>query len=94
MKKDRLQKSLEIFGLQAVMDAVREGKEFDKIFMEKGVNTGLAMELRALLQEHNIMFKAVPVEKLDRLTHKEHQGVFAFVNDLSSWGKNTKFDLA
>ena len=70
MKKDRLQKSLEIFGLQAVMDAVHEGKEFDKIFMEKGLNTGLAMELRALLKEHNIMFKAVPVEKLNRLTQK------------------------
>ena len=39
MKKDRLQKSLEIFGLQAVIDAVHEGKEFDKIFMEKGLNT-------------------------------------------------------
>ena len=83
MKKDRLQKSLEVFGLQAVIDAVREGKEFDKIFMEKGVNTGLAMELRALLKEYNIMFKAVPVEKLNRLTHKEHQGVFAFVSPVN-----------
>ena len=83
MKKDRLQKSLEIFGLQAVMDAVHEGKEFDKIFMEKGLNTGLAMELRTLLKEHNIMFKAVPVEKLNRLTHKEHQGVFAFVSPVN-----------
>ena len=83
MKKDRLQKSLEIFGIQAVMDAVREGKEFDKIFMEKGVNTGLAMELRALLKAHSIMFKAVPVEKLNRLTHKEHEGVFAFVSPVN-----------
>lgn len=83
MKKDRLQKSLEIFGLQAVMDAVREGKEFDKIFMEKGLNTGLAMELRELLKEHNIMFKAVPVEKLNRLTKKDHQGVFAFVSPVN-----------
>ena len=78
MKKDRLQKSLEIFGLQAVMDAVHEGKEFDKIFMEKGLNTGLAMELRALLKEHNIMFKAVPVEKLNRLTHKRAPRCFCF----------------
>lgn len=83
MKKNRLQKSLEIFGLQAVIDAVHEGKEFDKIFMEKGVNTGLAMELRALLKKHNIMFKAVPVEKLNRLTPKDHQGVFAFVSPVN-----------
>ena len=83
MKKDRLQKSLEVFGLQAVMDAVREGREFDKIFMEKGVNTGLAMDLRALLKAHSIMFKAVPVEKLNRLTHKEHEGVFAFVSPVN-----------
>lgn len=83
MKKDRLQKSLEIFGLQAVMDAVKEGKEFDKIFMEKGANTGLAMDLRILLKEYNIMFKAVPVEKLNRLTSKDHQGVFAFVSPVN-----------
>ena len=83
MKKDRLQKSLEIFGLQAVMDAVYEGKEFDKIFMEKGLNTGLAMELRALLKKHNIMFKAVPVEKLNRLTHKDHQGVLLLYRQLT-----------
>jgi 23S rRNA (guanosine2251-2'-O)-methyltransferase len=83
MKKNRLQKSLEIFGLQAVIDAVKKGKEFDKIFMEKGVNTGLAMDLRTLLKEHNIMFKAVPVEKLNRLTSKDHQGVFAFVSPVN-----------
>ena len=83
MKKDRFQKNLEIYGLQAVIDAVHEGKEFDKIFMEKALNTPLAMELRALLKEHNIIFKAVPVEKLNRLTRKDHQGVFAFISPVN-----------
>lgn len=83
MKKDRLKKSFELFGLQTIIDAVNEGKEFDKIFIEKGLNTGLALELRTLLKEHNIMFKAVPVEKLNRLTKKNHQGVFAFVSPVN-----------
>ena len=83
MKKDRFQKNLEIYGLQAVIDAVHEGKEFDKIFMEKALNTPLAMELRAVLKEHNIIFKAVPVEKLNRLTRKDHQGVFAFISPVN-----------
>ena len=83
MKKDRFQKKLEIYGLQAVIDAVHEGKEFDKIFMEKALNTPLAMELRALLKEHNTIFKAVPVEKLNRLTRKDHQGVFAFISPVN-----------
>ena len=80
MKKDPLQKSLEVFGLHPIMEAIRAGKEFDKIFMQKGLQGELAMELRALLKEHNMVFKAVPIEKLNRLTRKNHQGVFAFIS--------------
>lgn len=80
MKKD---KSLEVFGLHPVMEAIRSGKEFDKIFMQKGLHGELAMELRALLKEHNMIFKAVPVEKLNRLTRKNHQGVFGFISPVN-----------
>lgn len=80
MKKD---KSLEVFGLHPVMEAIRAGKEFDKIFMQKGLQGELAMELRALLKEHNMIFKAVPVEKLNRLTRKNHQGVFGFISPVN-----------
>lgn len=80
MKKD---KSLEVFGLHPVMEAIRAGKEFDKIFMQKGLHGELAMELRALLKEHNMIFKAVPVEKLNRLTRKNHQGVFGFISPVN-----------
>ena len=66
MKKDRLQKSLEIFGLQALWTLFMRAKNSIDLY-GKGLNTGLAMELRALLKEHNIMFKAVPVEKPNRL---------------------------
>ncbi len=81
--KNKIKKKLEVFGLQAVIDAVEKGEEFDKIFMQKGINTGLAMELRNILKANNIMFKAVPIEKLNRLTQKDHQGVFAFISPIN-----------
>jgi 23S rRNA (guanosine2251-2'-O)-methyltransferase len=80
MKKN---KSLEVFGLHPVMEAIKSGKEFDKIFMQKGLTGELAMALRALLKEHHMVFKAVPVEKLNRLTRKNHQGVFGFISPVN-----------
>jgi 23S rRNA (guanosine2251-2'-O)-methyltransferase len=38
--------------------------------------------LWAAIKEHQLAFKYVPVEKLNRLTRKNHQGVIAFVSQV------------
>ncbi len=69
----------QLFGIHAVMEAIKSGKTIDKIFLQKGLQGSLSKELILLLREHKITPNTVPVEKLNKLTHRNHQGVVAFV---------------
>ncbi len=69
-----------IYGLRPVMEAIKAGKEIDKIYVQKGLQGTLFSQLRTLIaqSEQRINAQFVPVEKLDRLTgRKNHQGVVA-----------------
>lgn len=68
-----------IFGIRAVIEAVEAGKEIDKIFIRKDLSGELAQELFALIKEHNILTQRVPLERLNRFTRKNHQGVVALL---------------
>ena len=68
-----------IFGIRAVMEAVDAGKEIERIFMQRDINNPLARDLKKMLNDHNIPYSPVPVEKLNRLTRKNHQGVVCFI---------------
>lgn len=69
-----------IFGIRAVIEAVEAGKEIDKIFIRKDLSGELAQELFALIKEHNILTQRVPLERLNRFTRKNHQGVVALLS--------------
>ena len=64
-----------IYGTRAVIEAVREGKEMEKIFIQRGLNNPLMSELKKQLKESEIFFNEVPSEKLNRITQKNHQVV-------------------
>jgi 23S rRNA (guanosine2251-2'-O)-methyltransferase len=66
-----------IFGTRAVIEAVKNGRNIEKVLMRKGVDNALFAELFQLLKENNIPFQFVPVEKINRITRKNHQGVVA-----------------
>lgn len=57
------------------MEAIQSGKSIDKVFIQKGLKGGLFHELELLIQKHQINVSFVPVEKLNRLTRKNHQGI-------------------
>ena len=40
------------------------------------------MDLKKLLAQHNIRANYVPIEKLNRFTRKNHQGIVAFIADI------------
>ena len=71
-----------IFGIRAVIEAVKSGKSVDKVFIQKGLRGELFHELEKLLREHSISTSYVPVEKLNRLTKKNHQGVVAQISPI------------
>jgi len=68
-----------IFGVRPVMEAIDAGREIERIFIQRDINNPLARDLRKLLSDQNIPFSLVPVEKLNRLTRKNHQGVVCFI---------------
>ncbi len=69
-----------VFGTRAVIEAIKNGKTIDKILVKKGLNNELFQELQILIKENNISVQSVPVEKINRVTRKNHQGVLAFIS--------------
>lgn len=72
-----------IYGLRPVLEAIKSGKEFGRILLQNGLKGETFRELFALIRETEIAFQFVPVEKLNRLTQQNHQGVIAYVSDIT-----------
>lgn len=71
-----------VFGIRAVVEAIRSGKEIEALYLQRGVSGGLMNELKELLNAYHITAQQVPVEKLNRLTPKNHQGAVAFISPI------------
>src|SRR6202000_1874517 len=71
-----------VFGIRAVIEAIRSGKEIESLYLQRGLGGGLFNELKSALHEHGIIAQQVPVEKLDRITAKNHQGVIAVISPI------------
>nr|WP_320038986.1 23S rRNA (guanosine(2251)-2'-O)-methyltransferase RlmB [uncultured Bacteroides sp.] len=75
-----MEKNEMIFGVRAVIEAIEAGKEIDKILVKKDIQSDLSKELFAAVKGTNIFVQRVPVERINRITTKNHQGVIAFVS--------------
>ena len=71
-----------IFGIRAVIEAIKSGKEIESLYIQRGLSGGLITELKTLLHEFGITAQQVPIEKLNRLTPKNHQGAVAFISPI------------
>ncbi|PID89697.1 MAG: 23S rRNA (guanosine(2251)-2'-O)-methyltransferase RlmB [Bacteroidia bacterium] len=71
-----------IYGIHSVMEAVKAGKEFEKIFFDKTQNKSAIKEIFNLVRSKNILYQFVPTAKLNRITGKNHQGVVAIVSQI------------
>ena len=71
-----------IFGIRTIIEAIKAGKTIDKLFIQKGLHNDLFAELWKLVRLRRINYKHVPLEKINRLTRKNHQGVFAFISPI------------
>lgn len=69
-----------IYGIRAVIETIHSGKDLEKVFVQKGLKGELVKELLGLLHQQKIPLSTVPVEKINRFTCKNHQGVVAFVS--------------
>jgi 23S rRNA (guanosine2251-2'-O)-methyltransferase len=65
------------------MEAVKSGKEIDRILISKRTDSQIMNELFPLIRQQEVPFQYVPEEKLNRVTRKNHQGVIAFISQIS-----------
>lgn len=71
-----------IFGVRAVIEAIKAEREINKILIQKGMNKELFTELKEALAGKNYQLQFVPSQKLDFLTEGNHQGVIAMVSPI------------
>ena len=77
------EKSEMIFGVRAVSEAIEAGKEIDKILVKRDIQSDLSKELFTALKGTLIPVQRVPVERINRITRKNHQGVVAFISAIT-----------
>ncbi|MES2418791.1 MAG: 23S rRNA (guanosine(2251)-2'-O)-methyltransferase RlmB [Bacteroidota bacterium] len=72
-----------IFGIRAVIEAIKAGKDIENIYLQRNLNGELISELKGELRGLDIPVNLVPIEKLNRMTQKNHQGVIAVISPIS-----------
>jgi 23S rRNA (guanosine2251-2'-O)-methyltransferase len=72
-----------VFGIHAVQEAVRAGRDLDKVLVKRGPGSDLMKSLMGTLNRLEVPVQQVPVEKLNRITGKNHQGVIAFLSRIA-----------
>ena len=82
-----------IFGTRAVIEAIEAGKAIEKILLQKGLSNELYHQLRQALHGQTIPFQFVPPEKMKRLTDKNHQGVIAYLTEITYYDTENLLDL-
>ena len=78
-----IEKNEMIFGVRTVIEAIQTGKEIDKILIKRDMQSDLSKELFAVLKGTQIPVQRVPVERINRITRKNHQGVIAFISSIT-----------
>ena len=79
-----------VFGIRAVREVLESGGELDHIYVKRESNSSLMADLLAAVGRHKIPIRKVPLEKLNRLTRKNHQGVIG-VKSVTSYHRLEDF---
>ncbi len=72
-----------VFGIRAVIEAIKSGKDIEAILVQRGLTGDIFLELKSLLKEYELSYQVVPVEKLNRITTKNHQGVIGIISPVT-----------
>lgn len=69
-----------IYGIRAVTEAIEAGKDIDKILIKKDLQGDQASHLMSLIRQRHLYAQRVPVDKINRITRNNHQGVVAILS--------------
>lgn len=85
-KKERHKKAYDkdlIFGIHPVIEALRSGQNIDTVLFQSNQRHDQIFEILTLCKERGIPTAKVPIEKLNRVTTKKHQGVVCFLSPIA-----------
>jgi len=71
-----------IFGIHAVAEAIEAGKEIEKVLIQRAIQNDIIKELISKMKGLKIPFNQVPMDKLNKITRKNHQGIICFVSPI------------
>jgi 23S rRNA (guanosine2251-2'-O)-methyltransferase len=71
-----------LYGIRPVLEAIDSGKEIEKVLIQKGLRSSNFAELMKHMKELHIPYQFVPIEKLNRVTKKNHQGIVAYISPI------------
>ena len=69
-----------IIGIRPIIESIKNDEIFDKILIKKGLKGNLFLSLLKLIKQKDIKHQFVPIERLNKISRKKHQGVIAFKN--------------
>lgn len=72
-----------IYGIRAIIEAIESGKDIDKVLIRRDLTGDLSKELLQKIREYDILMQRVPIEKLNRITMKNHQGAIALLSPVN-----------
>ena len=71
-----------LVGMHPVIEALKAGRRFDKVLLKTGLEGSQFKELMTLINEKEIPYQWVPVERLNRSVRGAHQGVIAYLTQI------------
>jgi 23S rRNA (guanosine2251-2'-O)-methyltransferase len=72
-----------IYGTRAVIEALRAGREIEKIMVQKGISNDLIKEMLSIARERNVPVVQAQEDRLKRLSSKNHQGVICILSSVN-----------
>lgn len=72
-----------IYGIRPAIEAIKSGKEIERIMLQQGLRGEGFQELFNLIRELNIPFQYVPPERLNKLTRQNHQGTVTVLSEIT-----------
>lgn len=73
-----------IFGIHPVIEAIKSGKEIEKVYIQQDIQGQGLTELRNVIKKSKIPFSHVPVQRLNKYTQGNHQGVLCFISPIET----------
>ena len=71
-----------IYGIRSVIEALKSGQHLERVFIQKNLKGDLYKELMLELHHGTTPISMVPIERINKFTRKNHQGVVALISPI------------